>query len=67
MEHYEWVEWKMSENERALASELNEFERNEWVLRNEWTRGATLWDEAEIIWGEADGSIYYTTGVCKLI
>ena len=32
MEQYEWVEWKMSENEWALASELNEFELNEWVI-----------------------------------
>ena len=32
MEQYEWVEWKMSENEWALASELSEFERI-WTKR----------------------------------
>ena len=44
---WKWVEWKMSENERALASELNEFERDElneferiWTRRIEriWTK-----------------------------
>ena len=48
----------MSENERAIASELNE--TNEICEMSEQLV-SMLRDEAEIIWSEADGSIYYTT------
>ena len=57
---------ELSENEwkwTSVSEWIERIERNEWVLRNEWTIRATLWDEAEIIWSEADGSIYYTTEV----
>ena len=51
----------MSENERAIASELNELnETNEFCEMSEQLV-SMLRDEAEIIWSEADGSIYYTT------
>ena len=48
----------MSENERAIASELNE--TNEICEMSEQLV-SMLRDEAEIIWSEGDGSIYYTT------
>ena len=48
----------MSENERAIASELNE--TNEICEMSEQLV-SMLRDEAEIIWSEADGSISYTT------
>ena len=50
----------MSENERAIASELNE--TNEICEMSEQLV-SMLRDEAVIIWGEGDGSIYYTTAV----
>ena len=60
-----WV--KMSENERALASELNELnETNEFCEMSEQLI-TTLRDEAEIIWSEADGSISYTTHLYNVI
>ena len=40
----------MSENEwkwTSVSEWIERIERNEWVLRNEWTRGATLWDDVE--------------------
>ena len=49
---------ELSENERAIASELNE--TNEICEMSEQLV-SMLRDEAEIIWSEADGSIYYTT------
>ena len=50
----------MSENERAIASELNE--TNEICEMSEQLV-SMLRDEAEIIFSEADGSIYYTTNL----
>ena len=49
---------ELSENERAIASELNE--TNEICEMSEQLV-SMLRDEAEIIWSEADGSISYTT------
>ena len=49
---------ELSENERAIASELNE--TNEICEMSEQLV-SMLWDEAEIIWSEVDGSISYTT------
>ena len=48
----------MSENERAIASELNE--TNEICEMSEQLV-SMLRDEAVIIWSEGDGSISYTT------
>ena len=51
----------MSENERALASELNEFERNEWDLRNEWTISFDVarWGRNNLEWGRWQHLLYY--------
>ena len=51
----------MSENERALASELNELNETNEICEMSEQLVSMLRDEAEIIWSEADGSIYYTT------
>ena len=64
---WKWVEneLKMSERKRANRDEFetnlkrnSRMEQTNNFLWNEWTSRATLWDEAEIIWGEADGIIY---------
>ena len=52
----------MSENERAIASELNE--TNEICEMSEQLV-SMLRDEAEIILSEADGSICYTTKISQ--
>ena len=54
-----WV--KMSENERAIASELNELNETNEICEMSEQLVSMLRDEAEIIWSETDGSIYYTT------
>ena len=54
-----WV--KMSENERALASELNELNETNEICEMSEQLVSMLRDEAEIILSEADGSICYTT------
>ena len=51
----------MSENERALASELNELNETNEICEMSEQLVSMLRDEAEIIWSEADGSISYTT------
>ena len=53
----------MSENERALASELNELNETNEICEMSEQLVSMLRDEAEIIWSEADGSISYTTSV----
>ena len=55
----------MSENERALASELNELNETNEICEMSEQLVSMLRDEAEIIWSEADGSIYYTTKVFR--
>ena len=51
----------MSENERAIASELNELNETNEICEMSEQLVSMLRDEAEIIWSEADGSISYTT------